>query len=63
MKDSMFIVQGGAWGSYNLVFIPTLPSQGKEGFFLLFSFDWKCHGASALWVLLICKANFIVMRA
>ena len=38
-------------------FHPSFP--GEEGFLSLFSFD---HGIGAVWVLLICKANFVVMR-
>lgn len=56
---------GKKWfsGSYFQIFIQAPPSQGEEGFFFtFFSLDWKCHGVSAWWVLLICKAYFIVMR-
>ena len=50
-------------GSYSLIFLPAPPSRGEEGFLSLFSLDQKCHDIGAWWVLLICKANFIVMRA
>ena len=39
--------EGGAWGSYSLIFIPASPSQKEEGFLSLFSFGQKCHGISA----------------
>ena len=52
----------GLGESYSLIFIPAPPSQGEEGFLSLFGFDQKGHGVGALWELLICKANFIVMR-
>ena len=38
-------------------------SLEEEGFWSVFSLDWKRHGVDAGWLLLICKANFIVMRA
>ena len=47
---------------YSLVFIPAPLSWGEGGFLSLFSLDWKCHGVSAWWELLICKANFTVIR-
>ena len=34
-----------------------------RGFLSFFSLDQKCHCVGAWWVLLICKANFIEMRA
>ena len=50
-------------GSYSLIFIPAPPSREEEGFLSLFSLDRKLHGVGAEWELLVCKANFIVMRA
>lgn len=34
----------------------TFPKEG--GIFVLISFDGKCHGVGAWWVLLICMTNF-----
>ena len=47
---------------YSLIFIPAPPSWGEGGFLCLVSLDWKCHGVSAWWELLIWKANFTVIR-
>ena len=55
--------EGRVWGSYSLVFIPAPFSRGEGWFLSLFSLDQKCQGVSSKWVLLICKANLIVMRA
>ena len=52
----------GALGSYSMIFIPAPTSQEEERFLSLFRFDWKCPNINACWVLLICKANFNVMR-
>ena len=59
----IFTGEGGVWGSYSLIFIPAPSSRGEEGFLSLFSLDQKRHGVSGRWVLLSCKAHFIVMRA
>ena len=47
---------------YFLIFIPAPSSQGKQGFLSFFSFDQKHHGISTRWVLLICRANFTIIR-
>lgn len=39
--------RGTGGGSYSLIFIPASPSQRKDGFLSLFSFDGKYHGTSA----------------
>lgn len=47
---------------YFLIFIPAPSSQEKQGFLSFYSFDQKHHGISTRCVLLICKANFTIMR-
>ena len=54
---------GRGLGSYSLIFIPALSSQGEKRFLSLFSLNGKYHVLSAWWELHILKANFIVMRA
>ena len=51
---------GRLYGSCSLIFIPASPSQRKDGFLSLFSFDGKYHGTSAWWVFLIWMAHFII---
>ena len=47
----------GVCKSSFMIFIPAPFSPGEEGFLSLFSLDQKCHGISAWWALLTCKAN------
>lgn len=59
----IFIGEGEAWGCiFWFSFQLHLP-EGRRVFLSLFRLDQKCRGVSAWWVLLTCKANFIVMWA
>ena len=57
----IFTVGRGVWGSYSMITISAPPSW-EEGFLSLFRLDGKCHSCGARWEILICRANFIVMR-
>lgn len=53
----------GFWDHILWFFISAPISWGEEGSLSLYSWDQKSHGVGAWWVLVICKANFIAMRA